>query len=167
MLTYFALPLLDGWMYQYTEIPGIINIGEEKVLGRIDAPGWLLGFAMVTVGSLDGKYVRIHVEIDGPEKAYPIDFTIYGVHEGGSVYPSNFGPFVTRYDDTNKYYAVGMTPSHPIPFSRRIEFRLITPPTPIDEKPPLPIGYKAFITLIKIIDVEAFKRSLHRLMTPR
>lgn len=167
MLTYFVLSLLDGWMYQYIDRSSLLNIGEEKLVERINAPGWFLGGVAILTGSMDAKYVHFRIEIDGPEKAYPTDVTPYDVHEGGSVYPVNFGMYVPRYDDTNKYYVVGMAPSHPLPFTRRIEFKLTAPATPVEEKSAIPIKYRVLVTLIKVIDVEAFKRSLQKIISPR
>jgi hypothetical protein len=164
MTLYSFLPLLKGWMYQYVEKDGTLKLGEEKFIDRVEAPGWALAWSAIVKGSLDGKYVRVHVEIDGPDRAFPIDFTPYGMKEFGAVSPINYGGFLTRYDDTNKVYAGAISPAHPMPFSKRLEIKLIPPTAPIEETSSLPITYKVVYILAKIIDEKAFRRSLLELL---
>jgi hypothetical protein len=153
-------------MYQYIEKTGVLNIGEEKLIDRIDAPGWVLACAAYVSGSLDAKYVRVHIEIDGPDRAYPIDFAPYRLKALGLVSPINYGGFLTCYDDTNKIYAGAVSTSQPIPFAKRFEGKLIAPPSPIDEATPLPIEYHVAYALAKVIDEKAFRRSLQELLWP-
>jgi hypothetical protein len=153
-------------MYQYVEKTGILRIGEEKLIDRVDAPGWALAWSAIVKGSLDAKYVRVHAEIDGPDRAYPIDFTPYGMKEFGVVSPISYGGFLSRYDDTNKVYAGAISPTHPMPFSKRIEIKLIAPSAPIEESSALPIDYTVVYVLAKVIDEKAFRRSLLELHWP-
>ena len=147
-------------MYQYVEKTGLLNIGEEKLLDRVEAPGWFLAASAYMKDSLDAKYVRIHVEIDGPDRAYPIDFTPYGMKEFNTTQPLNYGGFLTRYDDTEKVYVGAISPSQPMPFAKRFEIKLIAPSAPVDEKTALPINFKVVYTLAKIVDEALFRRSL-------
>jgi len=153
-------------MYQYVERDGVLTLGQEKLVDVVEAPGYVLVVAALATGSLDAKHVRIHVEIDGPDRAYPIDFTAYGLHVYGVERPANFGPYLTVYDDVNKAYAGALTPSQPIPFARRFELKLIPPAQPKEEASPLPIKYHAVYALAKIIDAEEFRRSLQELLWP-
>jgi hypothetical protein len=153
-------------MYQYVEKPGELRLGVEQRVDVVEAPGFLLTVAAMAWGSLDAKYVRIHVEIDGPDRAYPIDFTAKGLHDYGKERPDNFGPYLTVYDDVNKVYAGIMTPSHPIPVARRFELKLIPPSQPVEEASPLPIKYHGVYALAKIIDAEELRRSLQELLWP-
>jgi hypothetical protein len=162
-MLYTALPLLRGWMWQYVEREGYLYIGKELLLDTIEAPGWLMAVSGYFKGSLDGKYVRIHVEIDGPDKAFPIDFTLEGVKEFGLTMPIPFGGYITRYDDTEKIYVGCITPSPPIPFCRRFQIRLIPPSAPVEESTAVPIQYHAAYILAKVIDVDEFMRSVHKL----
>jgi len=163
---YGCLPLLKGWMYQYVEKTGVLNIGEEKLLDRVEAPGWFLAAAMYMDGSLDAKYVRIHVEMDGPDKAYPIDFSAYGMKVFNLTQPLNYGAFLTRYDDTEKVYAGAISPSQPMPFSKRFDIKLIAPTAPVEETTAPPINFKVGYTLAKIVDEALFRRSLLELLWP-
>jgi hypothetical protein len=153
-------------MYQYVEKTGTLNIGEEKLIDRVEAPGWALACVAYVKGSLDAKYVRVHAEIDGPDRAYPIEFTPYGLKEFGDVSPISYGGFLTRYDDANKIYAGAISPSHPMPFSKKFEVKLIAPSAPIEESDALPITYHVAYVLAKVIDEKAFRRSLLELLWP-
>jgi hypothetical protein len=150
-------------MWQYVEKKGILKIGQEELLDTIEAPGWLMAVSGYFRNSLDGKYVRIHAEIDGPDRAFPIDFSLYGIKEFGLTMPINFGGYVTRYDDTEKIYVGGITPSLPIPFCRRFQIRLIPPSAPIEESTAVSIEYHACYILAKVIDIDEFKRSFREL----
>jgi hypothetical protein len=158
--------MLRGWMYQYVEKEGVLNIGGEELIDRVDAPGWVLDAALYLKGSLDAKYVRVHIEIDGPDRAFPIDFTAFGLKEFNVSTPVSFGAYLLRYDDTNKVYAGAVSPSNPIPFSRRFEVKLIAPSSPVEETTSLPIKYHATYSLAKIIDEKEFRRSLLELLWP-
>ena len=159
-MLYGLLPLLRGWMYIHKEDVGTLTLGKEKLIDVVEAPGFVLSAAATLRGSLDAKYVRVHVEIDGPDRAYPIDFTPYGMYRLGLTVPISFGGFITVYNDTEKDYAGVISPSNPIPFSKRFEIKLIPPSQPIEETTALPISYKAFYELVKITDPEDFRRSL-------
>jgi hypothetical protein len=153
-------------MYQYVEKEGVLSIGGEVLVDRVEAPGWVLDTALYLKGSLDAKYVRVHIEIDGPDRAFPIDFSAIGLKEFNVSMPVGFGAYLLRYDDTNKVYVGAVTPSNPIPFSRRFEVKLIAPSSPVEETTSLPIKYHATYSLAKIIDEKEFKRSLHELLWP-
>ena len=159
-MLYGLLPLLRGWMFVHKEDVGTLTLGKEKLVDVVEAPGYVLAAAIRVSGSLDAKYVRYHIEIDGPEKAYPIDVTIYGGYLAGLTSPLNYGGFVTVYNDTEKVYAGVVSPSVPVPFSKRFEVKIIPPSQPIEETTALPITYKAYYELVKITDLEDFKQSL-------
>lgn len=165
---YTLLPLLKGWMYQYVEKTsaelGYIEVGKEKLIDVVEAPGFLLAAGLYLKGSKDAKYVRVHVEIDGPDKAYPIDFTADGLNAFGLVNPLNYGAFLTVYNDEEKVYAGALSPSQPIPFSKKFEVRLIPPSHPIEETQPLKISFHASYSLVKIIDVGMFKTSVREVL---
>jgi hypothetical protein len=57
-----------------------------------------------------------------------------------------------------------VTPSNPIPFSKRFEVKLIAPASPIEETTSKPIKYHATYSLAKIIDEKEFRRSLLELL---
>jgi len=166
MTIYGCLSLLRGWMYVHKEDAGVLNLGKEQLIDTVQAPGFVLAAAATLENSLDAKYVRVHIEIDGPDRAYPIDFTPFGMYKFGLTIPINFGAFLTVYDDTNKRYAGVVSPSNPIPFSKKFEIKLIPPSQPIEESTALSINYKAVYELVKIIDVAEFKRSLQELLRP-
>lgn len=159
------LPLLRGWMYIHRVATGTLRIGEEKRIDLVEAPGLMIAVAGILSGSLDAKHVHIHVEIDGPEKAYPVDFTMYSTKYFGATLPVNWGGFLTVYDDTEKRYAGAIAPSNPIPFSRRFEIKLIPPAQPVEESEAKPISYWALYDLVKIIDIEEFKASLREILS--
>lgn len=163
-MIYGLLPLLRGWMYVYKEPEGLLYYGQEKVLDTVEAPGWLLFFSGRVSDNLDGKYVRLVLEIDGPEKAYTIEASAYELKEHGVVMPTNYSAYLTVYDDTNRVYAGCINPSIPMPFSRRFTLKAIPPNTPIEETVIKPIKYRAAYALVKITDVEEFKRSLQELL---
>jgi hypothetical protein len=165
--------MLRGWMYQYVEKEGVLNIGGEELVDRVEAPGWLLDAALYLKGSLDAKYVRVHIEIDGPDRAFPIDFSPFGLKEFNVSMPVGFGAYLLRYDDTydtatgkEPTYVGAVTPSNPIPFSKRFEVKLIAPSSPVEEASSKPIKYHATYSLAKIIDAREFRRSLLELLWP-
>lgn len=164
-MLYGCLGLLRGWMYVHKEDVGVLSLGKEKLIDTIEASGFVLAAAATLENSLDAKYVRIHIEIDGPDRAYPIDFTPYGMYKFGLTTPISFGGFLTVYDDANKRYAGVVSPTNPIPFSKKFEVKLIPPSQPVEETTALSINYKAVYELVKIIDVEEFKASLRELFT--
>ena len=151
-------------MYQYVEKSGMLRVGEERLVDRIDAPGWLLAAAARVWGSLDGKYVRVRVEIDGPDRAYPIEFSPHKLKLAGDTLPVNYGGFLTVYDDSCKAYAGAVAPSMPIPFAKRIEIKLIAPSTPVEEPTAPPINYYVAYALAKVIDEREFRQSLRSLL---
>jgi len=163
-LLYELLPLLRGWMYQYVEKTSTLTLGREATIDTVEAKGWLLTAAAFLSGSRDAKYVRIHVEIDGPDRAYPIDFSLQGLKEFGVNQPINYGAFLLRYSDEEKKYAGAITPSKPMPIAKKLEVKLIPPQAPIEETTALPISYHCAYALAKVIDEEEFKRSLRELL---
>ena len=166
-MLYGLLPLLRGWMYVHREKQGYLTLGKEEVIDVIKAPGFFLSAGGLLEESRDAKYVHIHVEIDGPDRAYPIDFMPYGLYRFGLVSPMNFGAYLTIYDDDKKQYAAALTPSHPIPFSKRFEVKLIAPPQPIEETEALPIRYHVAYEVVRITDVEEFKESVREVLGTR
>jgi hypothetical protein len=153
-------------MYQYVDKSGTLNLGEEKVLDRLEAPGWILDMFGRVDGSKDAKYARFRIEIDGPDRAYPIVFSAYDLKLASLTVPVNHGVFLTCYDDAEKVYVGALSPSQPVPFCRRVEVKIIAPTAPVEETTALPINYRVVYTLAKIIDEKAFRRSLLELLWP-
>jgi hypothetical protein len=163
-LLYELLPLLRGWMYHAVDVQGILNYGDTRELARIEAPGWFLGFAGYASGSRDAKYIRVRVEMDGPEKVFPIELSPFEVHTLGWTMPHNFGAYITRYDDSTAEYAGSITPCKPIPFTRSFVVKIIAPPNLREETAPKPMNYRILMTVAKIVDVEEFKRSVREVL---
>jgi hypothetical protein len=153
-------------MYHYSDIPGTLSYGDTRELARIEAPGWFLGFAGHVSGSRDAKYVRVRVEMDGPEKVFPVELSPSDVFTFGWTMPHNFGAYVTRYDDSTMEYAGSITPSKPIPFTRSFVVKIMAPPSPKEEATPKPMNYRVIITVAKIVDVEEFRRSVWEILSP-
>jgi hypothetical protein len=163
-MLYGCLPLLKGWMYVYREPEGVLTLGQDKLLDTVDAPGFVLFFSMLVKESLDAKYVRLFIEIDGPERAYTIDASPFELKTFGLTSPTNYPAFVTVYDDVNKVYVGCVAPSQPIPFARRFLLKLVPPNNPVEESTAKPIIYKAAYALAKIDNEKEFRRSLLELL---
>jgi hypothetical protein len=151
-------------MYVYKEFEGVLNVGEEKQLDVFFAPGYVLFLSGMVSGSKDAKYVRMVLEIDGPEKAFTIDTSPKELQEFGLNSPTNFPAFVTVFDDVAKKYAGHVAPSIPISFTRKFLLKLVAPPRPVEEASAIPIQYKVAMALVKIVDEKEFRRSLHELL---
>jgi len=164
---YELLPILRGWQWIHREIDGVLGIGEEKEIDRVEAPGMFCAAGCLLEGSRDAKYVRLHVEFDGPERAYPIDFSAYGLKAFNLSMPISFGAYFTLYDDTSKQYAAVITPSKPMPFARRFTAKFIAPTAPTEEAEALPITYHIAYEAVKIVDVEELKASLQEVLGAR
>jgi len=160
-------------MYVYREPEGVLTLGQDKLLDTVDAPGFVLFFSMLVKDSLDAKYVRLFIEIDGPERAYTIDASPFELKTFGLTLPTNYPAFVTVYDDTYDpttgkvpTYVGVVAPSQPIPFARRFLLKLVPPNNPVEESTAKPITYKAAYALAKIDNEKEFRRSLLELLWP-
>ena len=164
-MLYGMLPLLKGWIYHYDEKTGTTKPGgKEEIIIDVKAPGYVLVFSYLIKGSLDAKHVHIRVEMEGPDKLYALDVTPYGIYTFGVVTPISYGGFLLRYDDTEKIYTGAVSPSRPIPFTKRFVMKIVPPAQPIEETSALPIEYTGVFALIRITDTEAFKNSLRELL---
>jgi hypothetical protein len=163
-MLYTALPLLRGWMYQWSDKSGILGIGEERIIERFEAPGWILDIFGRFEGSRDAKYAKIRVEIDGPDRAYPIVFSAYDLRLANLTMPINHGVFLTYYNDTEGAYVMALSTSQPVPFCRRVEIKIIAPTAPVEETTAIPLKYRIVYTIAKVIDRDEFMRSLHELL---
>lgn len=151
------LPLLDGWYYHPVRAisPIRIEAGREKVLEETRRPGWLI-FAACRVSDPDAEFI---IKGQSPHMGY-VEHRVSArmLLEYGATVPTPAGLWVSRYDDESRIYAITYTPDDWLPFTEGFRVSVVAP-----------VGrevtvYEHTYTAILIQDVEAFARSLRRLL---
>ena len=158
------LPVLEGWSYQYIHKSGKIKVGErQKLLDEITGRGYILYAAGGMFGSLDGKYFKFIVEIDGPGKAFSIPGDYSALKWYGYFQPLPYGITLTKFSDKEKAYNA-ITTFRPTPFSRRIRIFVNPPLQPVEEPEVTEVLYSVTGGIVRIEDMDTFIKSVRHVL---
>jgi len=161
------LPVLEGWSYQYMRKTGKIKVGErQKLLDETSGRGYILYAAAGMSGSLDAKYFRFDIEVDGPGRAFAIVGDYAFLKKYGYLTPIPYGIVLTKFSDEEKAYNAVTTFSKPTPFTRRIRAFITPPSEPVEETTVTEIDYSVTIGLVRIEDIDTFIKSVRYVLGP-
>ncbi|MEM1820341.1 MAG: hypothetical protein QXU64_01985 [Thermofilaceae archaeon] len=125
------------------------------MLDETRMPGWLVT-AACRVSDPDAKFI---IKGQSPHRGY-IEHRVSArmLLEYGLTVPTPAGLWVSRYDDESRIYAITYTPDDWLPFTEG--FR-VSVAAPLDRE--VTVYEHAYIAIL-VHDVEAFARSLRRLL---
>jgi len=153
MRLFELLPFLEGWEYAYKTMASFeyVQPGQTVTLWEASPPpvGWVVS-AQAWLTDPDAIFT---VEYD----FLTADFAPRGMFEGGLTAPTPVSFWLSRYDDIEKAYVLQFSPSVPLPFSKKCEFRLTAPKDKT-------VGYMFNYVIIKVVELEKFMESLRRLI---
>ena len=158
------LPLLEGWRYairehEYVTKPIRLRPGERHVAYDEEGMGWVLSGA----GIFSNKHARLVIEYDDAR----IDFSPHELYSAGLTAPNpGIILYAPRYDEENDYYVICFNPPYGLGYRARLRIYLYNPErVPVTNEPNSDcLLYYYFIPRVEVVDAEAFRRSLARVL---
>jgi len=155
------LPHLEGWGYQWIHRSGKVKVGEGiREVDKVEGRGFFFYSSAELKNSLDAKYSKFIIEIDGPGTPFTITGDFEDLYRAGYTFSLPFGVVLTRYSDSDKLYHAITTLSKPTPFVKRIRLLLQPPTAPIEESEVTEIEYEITAGIVTIEDLELFRDSI-------
>ena len=152
------LPLLEGWSYQWIRRTGKVKVGEgTKEIDKVEGRGFFFYSSAELRNSLDAKYCKFIIEIDGPGTPFTIIGDFEDLHRVGYTFSLPFGVVLTKYSDSDKLYNAIATLGKPMPFVKRTRLLLQPPAAPVDEPGVTEIEYEISAGIVTIEDLELFR----------